>query len=114
MHKPDFLLFPDTSEHVEDILTFGREELRRYSVWEQDEMEAQQLLLGGDKDPSPAAVLLLCVSETAAAALQRDLRKLYVRQDGSTNTGEIAGTFIVLIHLQYLHVSVVILIKILF
>lgn len=93
--KPDFLLFPDTSERMEGILTFEREELRRYSVWEQEEMEAQQLLFKGYEEPSPAAVLLLCVSETAAAAIQRDLRKLCVKQDESTNTGEITERFVV-------------------
>lgn len=94
-YKPHLLLFPDASERVEVILTLERKELRRYSVWEQEEMEAQQLLFKDDKEPSPAAVLLFCVSETAAAAIQQDLCKLCTKHDGTTNTGEITGRFMV-------------------
>lgn len=93
--KPHFLLFPDTSECMNVVVIFECEELRWYSVWCKEEMEAQQLVLRGDEDPSPAAVLLLCVSETAAATIQCDLHKLGVKQDGSTNTGESTGRFLV-------------------
>lgn len=72
------------------MLTFERKALRRYSVWEQQELEAQELYFSGDEEPSPAAVILFCVSETAAAAIQQDLLKLGVKQDGTTNTGETA------------------------
>ncbi|XP_044072715.1 sentrin-specific protease 7 isoform X2 [Siniperca chuatsi] len=85
----------DNSEQVEVMLTFERKELRRYSVWEQQELEAQELYFKGDEEPSPAAVLLFCVSETAAAAVQRDLLKLCVKQDGTMNTGK-ASPFILL------------------
>nr|XP_020465171.1 uncharacterized protein LOC109965474 isoform X2 [Monopterus albus] len=85
----------DVSEQVEMILTFERKELRRYSVWEQEEMEAQELQLKGDEDPSPVAVLVFFVSETAAAAIQQDLCKLRVKQEETLNTGK-ASPFILL------------------
>ncbi|XP_040004649.1 sentrin-specific protease 7 isoform X2 [Xiphias gladius] len=78
----------DTTEQVEVMLTFERKDLRRYSVWEKQEMEMRELHFKGDEEPFPAAVLLFCVSETAAAAIQRDLCKLCVKQDGTTNAGK--------------------------
>lgn len=72
------------------MLSFERKELRRYSVWEQEELEMRELHFPDDEEPSPAAVLLLCVSETAAAAIERDLLKLCANKDGTTNTGETA------------------------
>ncbi|KAI3355843.1 hypothetical protein L3Q82_004406 [Scortum barcoo] len=77
----------DTSKQVELMLSFERKELRRYSVWEQQELEEREFHFKGDEDPSPAAVLLFCVSETAAAAVQRDLFKLCVKH-GTKNTGK--------------------------
>lgn len=74
------------------MVTFERKELRRYSVWEQQELEAQELHFKGEEEPIPAAVLLFCVSETAAAAVQRDLLNLYAKQDGAMNTGEAYGS----------------------
>ncbi|KAM9346802.1 uncharacterized protein ABDE67_011110 [Symphorus nematophorus] len=85
----------DSSERVEVMLTIERKELLRYSVWEQHEMEAQELHFTGEEEPSPPAVLLLCVSATAAAAVQRDLLKLCVKQHGTKNTGT-ASPFILL------------------
>ncbi|XP_023286451.1 uncharacterized protein LOC111673043 isoform X1 [Seriola lalandi dorsalis] len=85
----------DTREQVEVMLTLKRKELRRYSVWEQQEMEMRDLHFKVDKDPFPVAILLLCVSETAAAAVQRDLCKLCFKQDGTTNPGK-ASPFILL------------------
>ncbi|XP_070770637.1 sentrin-specific protease 7 [Enoplosus armatus] len=85
----------DTSGQVEMMLTFERKELRRYSIWEKQELEALELHFKGEEEPSPAAVLLLCVSETAAAAVQRDLLKLRVKQDESANTDK-ASPFILL------------------
>ncbi|XP_030613960.1 sentrin-specific protease 7 isoform X2 [Archocentrus centrarchus] len=77
----------DTSEELEVKLTFECKELRRYSVWEQHELEERQLCFKGDEEPTPAAVLLFCVSETAAAAIQQDLCLLSAKKDGATNTG---------------------------
>ncbi|XP_040913572.1 sentrin-specific protease 7 isoform X3 [Toxotes jaculatrix] len=85
----------DTTEQVEVMLTFERKELRRYSVWEQQEMEMRELRFKGDEEPFPPAVLLFCVSDTAAAAVQQDLCKLCVKQDGTTNTG-MASPFVLL------------------
>lgn len=83
---------PDISEQLEVMLTFERKELRRYSVWEQQEMEAQELHLKCDEELSPPAVLLLYVSQTAAAVVQRELLKLCVEDDETTNTGKKAHT----------------------
>lgn len=77
------------------MLTFERKDLRRYSVWEQQEMNNLKLHFHGDEDPSPVAVLLFCVSETAAAAIQRDLCKLGIKQDRAMDAGEIPGRLLV-------------------
>ncbi|XP_074551364.1 uncharacterized protein LOC141808596 [Halichoeres trimaculatus] len=65
-------------------------ELRRYSLWKQEEMEAQGFYLGGDGEPFPAAVLMLFVSETAAAAMESDLLQLCVHRDRATNTAKVS------------------------
>lgn len=70
------------------MVTFERKELRRYSVWEQQELEAQELHFRSNEELSPPAFLLLCVSETAGAAVHRDLLKLCVDQEAIMNTGE--------------------------
>ncbi|XP_062258850.1 sentrin-specific protease 7 [Platichthys flesus] len=85
----------DPNEQVELILTFERKALRRYSVWEEQEMEMRELHFNGDENPLPAAVLVLCVSDTAAAEIQHILSKLSVEQDGNTNPGT-ASPFILL------------------
>lgn len=105
--------FPDNSEQLEVILTMERKELRLYSVWEQQEMEAQELYLKCGVEPSPPAILLLCVSQTAAAAVQQQLCKLCVKYDEATNPGERAHT---VVHLKSLasHASAVHLIGYIF
>lgn len=55
-------------------------------------MEAHELHFKYDEEPSPPAVLLLCVSETAAVAIQRELLQLCVKHDETTNTGKKAQT----------------------
>uniref|UniRef100_A0A8P4GIS4 Si:dkey-100n23.3 n=1 Tax=Dicentrarchus labrax TaxID=13489 RepID=A0A8P4GIS4_DICLA len=80
----------DTSEQVRVILSIERKELRRYGVWELQDLEAQKLHFKTDQEPSPRAILLFCVSEKAAAAVQQDLLKLGVKQDGPTNTGKVS------------------------
>ena len=72
------------------MLTFERKALRRYSVWDEQEMEMRELQFNGDEEPVPAAVLVFCVSDAAAAEVQHILSKLCVEQDGNTNTGEFA------------------------
>lgn len=68
-------------------LTYRRPELRRYSLWKQEEMEAQGFYLEDEWDPLPAAALMLFVSETAAASIKTDLLQLCVHQDRNTNSG---------------------------
>ncbi|XP_034431043.1 sentrin-specific protease 7 isoform X1 [Hippoglossus hippoglossus] len=85
----------DSTDQVELMLTFERTALRRYSVWEEQEMEMRELHFNGDENPFPAAVLVFCVSDTAAAEIQHILSMLCVEQDGNTNTGT-ASPFILL------------------
>ncbi|XP_069010300.1 uncharacterized protein [Embiotoca jacksoni] len=85
----------DTSERLNVVLTFERKELRRYSVWEQQELEEREVCFKSDRDPPPTAALLLCVSDSAAAAIHQDLCELCVEQDGAINAGE-ASPFILL------------------
>ncbi|KAA8587952.1 hypothetical protein FQN60_001146 [Etheostoma spectabile] len=80
----------DAEKQVDVMLIIERKDLRRYSVWEQQELEDRKFHLRGDGDPFPAAVLLFCVSETAAAALLGDLLKLCVKQDGTMNIGKVS------------------------
>ncbi|XP_042350713.1 sentrin-specific protease 7 [Plectropomus leopardus] len=76
----------DADEEEEVVLTLERKDLRRYSVWEQQDLEDREFYFDSDEEPQPSAVLLLCVSETAAADVQRELLKLGVRRNGATNT----------------------------
>ncbi|XP_049904227.1 sentrin-specific protease 7 isoform X1 [Epinephelus moara] len=85
----------DADEEVEVILTVERKELRKYSVWERQELEDREFYFERDEEPNPAGVLLLCVSETAAFVVQRELLKLCVKHDGITNT-DMASPFILL------------------
>lgn len=86
-YLPDNLLCPDKSERLEVVFALERKELRRYSVWEQQEMKAQDINFKCDEDPCPPTVLMLCVSQTAAAAAQRELN-LYLKQDETTDIGK--------------------------
>ncbi|AWP13380.1 putative interphotoreceptor matrix proteoglycan 2 [Scophthalmus maximus] len=91
----------DTTEQAEVMLTFERKALWRYSVWEEREMEMRELHFQGDEEPAPAAVLLFCVTEAAAAAVQRDLCKLCVEQGGTTNTNTGKASPFILLMLKY-------------
>lgn len=82
------LLSPDPDKQMELLLTFKRSELRRYSVWEQQEMETHDLLLKVDLEHPPPAALLFCVSDAAAADVQQELLKLCVPQRGGNEAGE--------------------------
>ncbi|XP_034549672.1 sentrin-specific protease 7 isoform X2 [Notolabrus celidotus] len=92
----DAVIIPitDTRNEVEVKLCYPRQELRRYSVWKWEEMEALGISFNDDEDPLPAAVLMLFVSEAAAASIQSDLL-LCDKQDRTTNTDK-ASPFILL------------------
>ncbi|XP_027147067.1 sentrin-specific protease 7 isoform X2 [Larimichthys crocea] len=92
MVTDDKIMIPlkDTSEKVALMLNVERKELRRYSVWEQQELEAQELHFEDEAEPIPPSALLLGVSETAAAAIHRDLHKLYVKQGAPSNIGTVS------------------------
>lgn len=89
--NPTTSVSPDADEEVEVILTVERKELRKYSVWERQELEDREFYFERDEEPNPAGVLLLCVSETAAFVVQQELLKLRVKHDGITNTGKTTG-----------------------
>lgn len=71
---------------------FERKELRRYSIWEQFELKERGLHFVCDGADSPA-VLLICVSQTAAAAIQQNLFQLHRTEDGDEDTGEKLGLY---------------------
>ena len=89
---PVLLSSSGSSKQLDVMLTFERKELRKYSIWEHEELEERLIRFEGDEKPFPAAVLLFYVSETAAAAIQQDLRQLCIKEDGAINTGETTGT----------------------
>lgn len=68
-------------------MTLERKKLRRYSVWEQQEMEDQDINFKCEEDPSRPTVLMLYVSQTSAAAAEQKLRNLCLKQDETTNIG---------------------------
>ncbi|XP_037542504.1 sentrin-specific protease 7 [Nematolebias whitei] len=81
-------------QQQEEVFSFERTELRRYSVWDQQDLELSGFQFEGDEKHS-SGILLFYVSETAAAAVQRDLCQLCVEDEGSINT-EKASPFILL------------------
>uniref|UniRef100_A0A3P8S3Z6 Si:dkey-100n23.3 n=1 Tax=Amphiprion percula TaxID=161767 RepID=A0A3P8S3Z6_AMPPE len=85
----------DTSEQFALILSFERKELRRYSVWEKQELEAREIRFSDDEEPCPATVLLLCLSETAAAEIQEQISHLCVVHDEAADAGK-ASPFVLL------------------
>ncbi|KAF7215506.1 sentrin-specific protease 7 isoform X1 [Nothobranchius furzeri] len=84
----------DTSQQQNGTVSFERRELRRYSIWTQQEMEVWEFHFEDDGEPF-FGILLLYVSETAAAALREDLSQLSVEDDGFINTGK-ASPFVLL------------------
>ncbi|XP_072252759.1 sentrin-specific protease 7 isoform X2 [Leuresthes tenuis] len=84
-----------SSKQLNAMLTFERKELRRYSIWEHEELEERLIRFEGDEKPFPAAVLMFYVSETAAAAIQQDLLQLCIKEDVAINT-EKASPFVLL------------------
>lgn len=90
-------------------MTFEGKEMQWYSVWNQEEMVFKGVPIRFDvEQPAPVA-LLLCVSEAAAAVVQRELFKLCTKHRHITETGKKAlrstGTLIfpgaILIVLRY-------------
>ncbi|XP_040057793.2 sentrin-specific protease 7 isoform X3 [Gasterosteus aculeatus] len=73
-------------EGAEVTLTVDRKDLRRYSVWEQQDLEDRGLRFEDDEQPSPAAILF-CVSESAAAAVHRELLERCVPQNRNKSSG---------------------------
>ncbi|TNN54693.1 Sentrin-specific protease 7 [Liparis tanakae] len=89
----------DAAKEVEVVLILDRKDLKRYSVWEQQELEDRELHFEDDEDPYPVAILLFCVSESAAAAVQRELLKLSVKQGGNASSDK--GSPFILLTLRH-------------
>ncbi|RVE58287.1 hypothetical protein OJAV_G00207750 [Oryzias javanicus] len=89
MITKDQVIIPlkDASGQRQVVLMFERKELRRYSIWEQFELKERGLHFVCDGADSPA-VLLICVSQTAAAAIQQNLFQLHSTEDGDKVTGK--------------------------
>lgn len=83
-------LSSDTSGQYHGMLSFERKELKRYSIWDQQELDLCGLRFEDDEDPT-SGILLFYVSQTAAAAIQQDLCHLCVKGEGSINSGENTG-----------------------
>lgn len=83
---------PDTSEEGDLMLTLERKELRRYSVWEKQELETLNIFCNENFESIPAAGLLCCVSKDAAEGIQYDLSQLCDKRDRTKNTGKICAT----------------------
>ncbi|KAM8854653.1 sentrin-specific protease 7 isoform 2-T5 [Spinachia spinachia] len=89
----------DADEEAEVTLTVDRKDMRRYSVWELQDLEDRGLHFKDGEEPSPAAILMLCVSESAASAMQRELLKLRVKQHRNTSSGKVSP--FILLTLRY-------------
>lgn len=90
MSHPLFrLLPPDAREQeLEGAVTFDGKEMQWYSVWDQQEMELEELPIRFDVEPPPPTALLLCVSEAAAAVVEQELLKLCAEHRHIVETGE--------------------------
>ncbi|XP_075870757.1 uncharacterized protein LOC142880662 isoform X2 [Nelusetta ayraudi] len=66
----------DVKEQQEGVVTFEGNEMQWYSVWNQEEMVFKGVPIRFDVEPPAPVALLLCVSEAAAAVVQRELFKL--------------------------------------
>lgn len=75
-------------EQLESVVTFDGKEMQWYSVWSQQEMEAEDLAVRFDLEPPPPMALLLCVTEAAAAMVERELFKLCAEHRHIAETGE--------------------------
>ncbi|XP_063743886.1 sentrin-specific protease 7 isoform X2 [Eleginops maclovinus] len=94
-HKIIIPLKDDDDGEVEVRVTVDRTDMRRYSVWEEPELVERDFHFEDGEEPFPAAILLLYVSETAAAAVKRDLQKLCINQHRATSTDK-ASPFLLL------------------
>lgn len=79
-------------------MTFEGKEMQWYSVWNQEEMVFKGVPISFDVEPPAPVALLLCVSEAAAAVVQRELFKLCAKHRHIAETGKkalrSAGTLI--------------------
>ncbi|XP_061826651.2 sentrin-specific protease 7-like isoform X1 [Nerophis lumbriciformis] len=81
----------DENHQSEVTVTLERKEMRRYSIWELEDLASRGLSWEGDV----GAVLLICVTQSAAVATHKELFHLNAEQDGAMSTGTVSP-FIVL------------------
>ncbi|XP_068615011.1 sentrin-specific protease 7-like [Brachionichthys hirsutus] len=83
----------DLSKQAEMTLAIDCKDLRRYSIWEQQDLQDLQFKCA--VEPFPPATLLLYLSESGAAAVQQNFFKLCGRLTETTDTDTVSP-FIVL------------------
>ncbi|KAM4608937.1 uncharacterized protein ACJ7VT_014817 isoform 2-T2 [Polymixia lowei] len=83
----------DASGQGEVTLTLEPTELRKYSMWQHQELNARGLCYEGEEPP--ATLLLLLVSDAQAHVVQTNLRKLSAKQHRTTPTDQ-ASPFLLL------------------
>ncbi|XP_051937360.1 sentrin-specific protease 7 isoform X1 [Hippocampus zosterae] len=75
----------DSSHHLDVTLTLQRADLRRYSVWESEDLESRGLCWPSSAEPF--TILLFCVTQSAAVALHQDLLLLCAQNGAPPSTG---------------------------
>ncbi|XP_037095610.1 sentrin-specific protease 7 [Syngnathus acus] len=75
----------DSSQQVDVKLTLEPTELRRYSVWYQEELKANGLHWASSVEP--CTILFFCVTQSAAVTVQKNLHFLYTQHDAPPSTG---------------------------
>ncbi|XP_061698336.1 sentrin-specific protease 7 isoform X2 [Syngnathoides biaculeatus] len=75
----------DSDQESDVTLTLERTELRRYSIWEPEDLESRGLCWASDVEP--CTVLLFCVTQRAAVAIHRDLLHMSAQHGALPDTG---------------------------
>nr|XP_057937301.1 sentrin-specific protease 7 isoform X2 [Doryrhamphus excisus] len=85
-NKKIIIPLKDENHQSEVTVTLERKEMRRYSIWESEELAARGLSWGSNV----GTVLLFCVTQNAAAAVQRELLHLCGKQDEELSTDKVS------------------------
>ncbi|XP_068185881.1 sentrin-specific protease 7 isoform X2 [Antennarius striatus] len=97
LFKDQKIIIPlkDLSEQVDMVLTIGPNQLGRYSIWDQQDLETQAVQIKCDVEPVPPSILLLYVSASAAAVVQQNFVKVFGEHTEATDT-DMVSQFILL------------------
>ncbi|XP_033842874.1 sentrin-specific protease 7 [Periophthalmus magnuspinnatus] len=74
------------SEEMDLIITLERKQLRRYSIWNKEDLKSLKYFSDRNKSEIPEAGMLCCVSEAAAEGVQYDLFDLCDTPESTKNT----------------------------